>query len=174
MVICVYVLSCSVLSAPLGPHDLSPISLLCLWFFQARVLEWVAISFFRGSSWPRDWTCVSCIGRWILHHCTTWEAQVWVAIRRVNSYTWVPNVFCCQDSLKWRFPKFLTCGTVSLTDLEISFPELLSHQQRSHCVVWFPVPQVIWNQLHLIRLKNCKNLWDVYRSKWSIRLEKNE
>ena len=29
--------------------------------FQARVLEWVAISFSRGSSWPRDWTYVSCI-----------------------------------------------------------------------------------------------------------------
>ena len=27
--------------------------------FQARVLEWVAISFFRGSSQPRDWTPVS-------------------------------------------------------------------------------------------------------------------
>ena len=29
--------------------------------FQARVLEWVAISFFRGSSWPRNQTQVSCI-----------------------------------------------------------------------------------------------------------------
>ena len=29
--------------------------------FQARVLEWVAISFSRGSSWPRDWTWVSQI-----------------------------------------------------------------------------------------------------------------
>ena len=29
--------------------------------FQAKVLEWVAISFSRGSSWPRDWTQVSCI-----------------------------------------------------------------------------------------------------------------
>ena len=29
--------------------------------FQARILEWVAVSFFRGSSWPRDWTWVSCI-----------------------------------------------------------------------------------------------------------------
>ena len=28
---------------------------------QARILEWVAIPFSRGSSWPRDWTCVSCI-----------------------------------------------------------------------------------------------------------------
>ena len=29
--------------------------------FQARILEWVAISFSRGSSQPKDWTCISCI-----------------------------------------------------------------------------------------------------------------
>ena len=28
--------------------------------FQARILQWVAISFSRGSSWPRDRTQVSC------------------------------------------------------------------------------------------------------------------
>ena len=37
--------------------------------FEARVLEWVAISFSRGSSQCRDWTRVSCIaGR----HLTVW------------------------------------------------------------------------------------------------------
>ena len=38
---------------------------------QARILEWVAISFSRGSSWSRNWTWisyVSCIGRQILYH----------------------------------------------------------------------------------------------------------
>ena len=38
--------------------------------FQSRILEWVAISYSRGSSWPRGWTCVSCVsctGRWILY-----------------------------------------------------------------------------------------------------------
>ena len=38
---------------------------------QARILEWVAISFSRGSSWPRVQTYisyVSCIGRWVLYH----------------------------------------------------------------------------------------------------------
>ena len=35
--------------------------------FQASVLEWVAISFSRGSSWPRDWTWVSrIVGRCFL------------------------------------------------------------------------------------------------------------
>ena len=32
--------------------------------FQARVLEWVAIAFSRGSPWPRDWTWLShTVGR---------------------------------------------------------------------------------------------------------------
>ena len=47
--------------------------------FQARILEWVAISFSRRYSWPRDQTHVSWIsllGRWILYHWATWEAQV--------------------------------------------------------------------------------------------------
>ena len=41
---------------------------------QARKLEQVAISFSRGSSRPRNWTHVFCIGRWILYHWVTWEA----------------------------------------------------------------------------------------------------
>ena len=44
---------------------------------QARVLEWVAISYSRGSSQPRDEThvaCVSYIGRWIFYHCIIWKA----------------------------------------------------------------------------------------------------
>ena len=28
---------------------------------QARILEWVPSSFCRGSSWPRDRTCISCV-----------------------------------------------------------------------------------------------------------------
>ena len=28
---------------------------------QSSILEWVAISYFRGSSWPRDQTQVSCV-----------------------------------------------------------------------------------------------------------------
>ena len=44
---------------------------------QARILEWVAMSFSRGSSWPSDWTCISCI-RGILYRCATWEALLFV------------------------------------------------------------------------------------------------
>ena len=34
---------------------------------QAKILEWVAVSSYRGSSQPRDWTQVSCIaGRFFI------------------------------------------------------------------------------------------------------------
>ena len=42
---------------------------------QARILEWVAVSFSRASSQPRDPTRVSYIGRRILHHWATREVQ---------------------------------------------------------------------------------------------------
>ena len=41
-----------------GPTDYSP---PVHGILQARILEWVAIPFSWGSSWPRDWTCVSCL-----------------------------------------------------------------------------------------------------------------
>ena len=53
----------------LQPHRLLPARLLC-GIFQARILEWVATSFSKGSSWPRDWTCVShisCTGTVTMH-----------------------------------------------------------------------------------------------------------
>ena len=59
------------------PMDCSPPGSPVHEISQARILEWVAISFSRESSWPRGWTCiswVSCIGRWILYHWATWEA----------------------------------------------------------------------------------------------------
>ena len=46
-----------------------------LGILQARILEWAATSFSRGSSRPRDWTCISSTGRWTLYHWGTREAQ---------------------------------------------------------------------------------------------------
>ena len=46
----------------LWPHGLcSPPGSSVHGISQARILEWVAISSSRGSSWSRDWTQVSCI-----------------------------------------------------------------------------------------------------------------
>ena len=44
-----------------NPVDCSPPGSSIHGILQARILEWVAISFSRGSSQPRDWTRVSRI-----------------------------------------------------------------------------------------------------------------
>ena len=56
---------------------------------QARILDGVAISFSRRSSWPRDETLISClhiscISRRILYHCTTCEALWLHGIKKIK------------------------------------------------------------------------------------------
>ena len=57
---CVFVCtqSCPTLCHPMvcSPPDSSVHEI-----FQARILEWVAIPYSRGSSLPRDQTCISCV-----------------------------------------------------------------------------------------------------------------
>ena len=71
-----------------NPMDYSPRGSSVHGIFLVRLLKWVTNFFSRGS-WPRDWTCVSCIGRQILYHWVTWEAQV---------MTWAP---CNLIALSW-------------------------------------------------------------------------
>ena len=73
--ICVNVYS--VMSDSLELVDCSPPGFSVHGIFQVRILQWVAMSYSRGSSWPRDQTYVSLVSwidRWILYHCSTWEA----------------------------------------------------------------------------------------------------
>ena len=53
--------------------DCSPLGSSVHGFLQVRILEWVPIPFSRGSSWPKDWTWVSCIAGkfftiWAIRH----------------------------------------------------------------------------------------------------------
>ena len=63
------------------PMDCSPPESSVHGILQARILEWVLIFSSKGSSWPRDQThisCISCTGRQILYHCTTWKALLMI------------------------------------------------------------------------------------------------
>ena len=77
---CVCAHSCSTLCDPM---DCSPPGSSVHGIFQARILEQVAISYSRGSSWPRDGSNLhllsSCIGRQILYLFATWEALIQTA-----------------------------------------------------------------------------------------------
>ena len=54
------------------PMDCSLPGLSVRGIFQARVLEWAAVSFSRGSSQPRDRTQVSCVAD---RHFTVWATR---------------------------------------------------------------------------------------------------
>ena len=54
-----------------NPMDCSPPGSSVHRILQARILEWVALPFSRGSSLPRDEAFVSYashIGKWVLYH----------------------------------------------------------------------------------------------------------
>ena len=63
-----------------NPMDCSPPSSSVCEILQARILEWVAIPFSRGSSQPRDWTWVSFIaGRFF----TIWATFKWLYVNHI-------------------------------------------------------------------------------------------
>ena len=69
---------------------------------QARILEWLAMPFSRGSSWPLGWIWVFCIAGRLLTIWATKEALflVWVILNSSFSltlplHTWTASNSCC-------------------------------------------------------------------------------
>ena len=88
--VCVSAQLCLIFCDPL---DCSPPGFSVHGILQARILEWVAISFSRRSSRPRDLTpisCISCISRWILYHCATWESLC-ILLTGIKNLLWNLN-----------------------------------------------------------------------------------
>ena len=73
--------------------------------FQARILEWVVIPSSRGSSWPRNWTCISVslalAGRFFTSYAT-WEAlKSPIKLHYRKERVWrVGEKKCSQGNLK--------------------------------------------------------------------------
>ena len=68
---------------------------------QARILEWVAISFFRGSSFPRDGTPISSFSRWILYCWATREALL-VFRKYLIKNNYVPIMECHSVTKRYK------------------------------------------------------------------------
>ena len=93
--------------------DCSPPGSFVHGILQARILEWVAISFSRGSSWPRDRTQVSCTaGRFFTN---------WATISPSNEYSGL--IFFRID---W-FHLLVAQGTLK---------SLLQHQSSKASILW--------------------------------------
>ena len=70
-----------------NPMECSPPGSSVHGISQARILEWVAISFSRGSPQVRDRAHVSCIGRQFLYHWATWEAHELKYWKKISLFT---------------------------------------------------------------------------------------
>ena len=75
------------------PVDCSPFRLLSVHgILQARILELVAMPSSRGSSQPRDRTCISCIDRRVLYcQCHLGSPIKSVAVSKKNRYLGLQN-----------------------------------------------------------------------------------
>ena len=90
-----------------------------------RILEWIAISFSRRSSRPRDWTSFSCIGRWILYCWATREA--WYRYVTVAKYTWAS----CKESNRGAHQEDITVSSVErLSEELVVSPTASNHLQK--------------------------------------------
>ena len=92
-------------------QGLNPGSPHCRWILyhlshqgSTSILEWVAYTFSRGSSWPRDWTGVSCIaGRKKATHSSilAWRFPWTVESRRLQrvGHNWATFTFTFVENL---------------------------------------------------------------------------
>ena len=65
---------------------------------QARIMEWVAIHFYRGSSWPTDRTQVSCIAGIFFTVWATREAPRWQKGMLLREFAWFEKTFIYPHS----------------------------------------------------------------------------
>ena len=89
--------------------------------FQAKVLEWVAISFSRGSSWPRDWT-------WVSLHC---RQMLYLLSHQGGPTSKSLLATCLHVKIQYLFKStvesFSLMKTFSPTHLEFLFPKFLQN-----------------------------------------------
>ena len=98
-----------------NPTDCSPPGSSVHRIFQTVILEWVAISFFRGSSWPRDWTWVSCIVGRILPSEPPGKPRKSITDLKLISFSSAQRIQASGPSSPSKSPCILSC-TKSIHD----------------------------------------------------------
>ena len=98
------------------PMDHSPPGSSVHEILQARTLEWGGIPSFRESSQPRDWTWVSCIGRWILYCLSHQGSPQYITLipsTSIDFLSWEVKGEKIQFSyFQWRSKKIMNIKTL--------------------------------------------------------------
>ena len=115
----------SVVSDSCDPMDCSPPDSSVHGILQARILEWIAISFSRGSSQPRDRTHISCVGRQILYCWATRKvlaimSRDWINIYWINDLKWLISIlFLCLSEVNFKY-RIISVVPLTMTNLSSS------------------------------------------------------
>ena len=108
---------------------------------QARILEWVVISFSRASSWPRTQIQVSCIaGRFF----TIWamrEAQGSKSSVHINEHN---QWHCLSLGLEWKLTFSRYVATVEFS----KFADVLSAALSQNHLLGFEIAKLEFHHLH--------------------------
>ena len=88
---------------------------------QARILEWVAFPFSRGSSQPRDRTQVSCMAGGFF---TSWATKRKPKNTRVDSLSLLQQIFPTQESNQG----LLHCKRILRILYQLSYQEAQQHE----------------------------------------------
>ena len=80
-----------------SPLDCSPPGSPVHGILEARILKWVAMPSSRGSSWPRNQTCVSCIAGGFFTTSITWEAHIIVIMGKFGHKHCHTRWTSCED-----------------------------------------------------------------------------
>ena len=113
---------------------------------QTKILEWVAISFSRGSSWPRNWTQVSrIVGR----HFTIWVTKDvrWVKLCDSLSILW----HCLSLEWEWK----LTFSSPVATAEFSKFADIVSAALSQHHLLGFETVQLEFHHSHYLCSWGC-------------------
>ena len=120
---------------------------------QARMLEWVAVSFSRGSSQPGDWTHVSCIaGRFHLNHqgipkqqqnivywwfyFTSWQIEG-EKVEVVTDFVFLGSKISMDGDCSHEIRRWLLLGRKAMTNLGSLYP--FSSVAQSCPTLWNPM-----------------------------------
>ena len=106
---------------------------------QARILEWVAIPFSKGSSWLGDWTCVSYVAGRFFRVSTreaSQTAQWWkVCLPLIESPAEGARLCCCPVH-RPKCPRWAGAGVSRAMILH--HPESASHLPSRTASAWGP------------------------------------
>ena len=108
--------------------DCSPPGSTVHGILQVRILEWITMPFFRGSSQPRDWTWVSCIAGRFFTIWASWKAYYMAAVSYYLKFLCVTLSLWPSFHCFWEY--------LSLISPSLPNPHLLRLRKADNSVAW--------------------------------------